>query len=97
MDVKFSTIFGFVVVRKPDWEKIKAQLEEKKRMESELISLRGWQWEQEWYEPICRQLRFDLDNANKKIEELEKYKKLYADEFQKRLELIELIGKNNGN
>lgn len=91
MDVKFSTIFGFVVLRKPDWEKIKELFKENKAMERELISLRGWQWEQEWCEPICRQLRFDLDNANKRIKELEKYKKLYADEVQKRLELIRLM------
>lgn len=81
MDVKFSTIFGFVVLRKPDWEEIQC----------ELTKFKQQQFDQECFAPLCSELSKKLNDANKRIEELEKYKKLYADEFQKRLELIRLM------
>lgn len=79
--IKHKIIFNFVVLRKSDFEK----------MRSELENLRIFQWKQEWYEPLYDEVKAKLDQTNERIEELEKYKKLYADEVQKRIELIRLM------
>ena len=97
MDIKFSTVFGFVILRKHDWEKVQKLLAEKEREWYELVTLRGMQWEQEMYKPLYEKLKKDYEEAIKRIEELEKYKKLYADEVQKRLELIRLMEENKND
>lgn len=42
---------------------------------------------------LCDLLKNMTDNYVKAMEEAEKYKKLYADELQKRLELTKLVDK----
>lgn len=79
--IKYKTIFGFAIIKKSDFEKMRCELEHLRRLELE----------KNLYMPLYFGLSSELDDAKEQIKKLEKYKKLFADEVQKRLELIKLM------
>ena len=96
-------------IRKDKWGQLKSKLEaQKAEIESQRAMLEDqkaeiYYWEDKYYSKFNDKVitmfadSKELKEANEALKtELEKYKKLYADELQKRLELAEKVREMEG-